>query len=109
MSMIEDIASEVRDHTFKCGSKISLAYDPKRLSKVVRCECGYECEVPFTAVLELKGVERAFSDFEVVIEALNHPSFREKRMEFIKKEQEEQKQLKNLERHKNNAIGSLEL
>jgi len=109
MSMLDKIIEDVKTHALKCDSpKIFIRHDHNSLNKIIRCECGYECELPFSAALESAPSKQAYLDFETALDLFNSPQFLKHRKEIIKKAKEEEARSKELEKRKN-AIGSLEV
>ena len=109
MEQIEQIFNDIKDHACQCADlNFSMKYNYHCLSKSVYCKCGKEWEVPFSIVRESKKSEETYARLQDGLEFLNHSKFRKNRYEILKKEKEENRQRKSLERRKN-AIGSLEV
>ena len=106
MTILEEIINAVRLHALSCEvPNFSMRNDLASLHKKVRCSCGYEREIPFSAALESA---EGFGNLENTLNAFNSPTFLRLRKENIERRKEEESIRRNLEKRRS-AIGSLEV
>lgn len=109
MSTMENIRDNINKHALECDNlKFSARCDKSGLSKIVYCQCGWEQEITFAAVMASKDGKVLYDGLQIAIDAFNSDTFKRVRIEHFRKQKEQEEKDRRLERRKN-AIGSLEV
>ena len=109
MDILKQIIEEVRQHSYDCEDLDLELYDnPIKYGKCIKCACGKEWNITIFDIMGSKNGEKDYNDLKEAIPLSSTPAFRQARIEWRKKREEERDRERFLQKRKS-AIGSLEV